>query len=164
MISKSGRPLLEDRAVDALKKHVIARSAVLTPNYHELMRLTDKKYKNPTDAGRALLENYESLKTLLVKGGHIDEKGMNIIDTLLVKEGGTVKSYEFSHPRVKTVNTHGTGCTLSSAITAYLARGEKIKMAVELAVDYVFLLIKLAEKHKIGKGNGALPHYLKELS
>ncbi len=160
MVSKSGKPLLQDKAVEALKKHIIAQSTILTPNYHELMRLTDMKYKNPLEAGQALLEKYDHLRALLVKGGHIEEEEKTVTDTLLIKEGKAINNYNFPHPRIKTVNTHGTGCTLSSAITAYLARGEKIKRAVYLAVDYVFQLIKLAARHKIGKGNGALPHYL----
>ncbi len=160
MISKSGYPLMEESSMKAVERFVICKSSILTPNYHELMKLTKNKLKNPIEAGKTLLKKYENLQAILVKGGHIDESGEIITDTLIFKEKGRIEKAEYSHRRFFTKNTHGTGCTLSSAITAFLARNNNMVKSVEMAINYVNSLIEMAAKNTIGKGNGALLHHL----
>jgi hydroxymethylpyrimidine/phosphomethylpyrimidine kinase len=168
MFSKHGSPLLQENSLELFENFVIANSTVLTPNYDELLILSHKKNAvndrdfpyRPEAAGRMILDKYKNLKALVIKGGHINENEPVIADILLLRKGRFIYRYEFKHPRVFTDNTHGTGCTLSSAITAFLARGYDIKEAVSLASDYVFHLIKLASTNKIGKGRGALPHHM----
>jgi hydroxymethylpyrimidine kinase/phosphomethylpyrimidine kinase len=159
MISKNGYPLLDDEAVLALRDSVIRNADILTPNYRELVRLAEGRYEDPLEAGRAVMEEFGKLRALLVKGGHIDETGGQVTDTLLLRAADGIRICEFRHRRSWSENTHGTGCTLSSAITAYLARGNDIAASVEMAIDYVVSLIELSANEKIGKGKGPLPHH-----
>jgi len=160
MISKSGYPLMDEASMQVIADEVIAHSTILTPNYHELMKLSGNQFADPLEAGEFLLKKYEGLQALLVKGGHISEDKSVIVDTLLLKQKKLISQTKYSHRRIQTKNTHGTGCTLSSAITAYLARGEGISAAVDDAICFVSGLIEQAEKFNIGKGNGSLPHHL----
>ena len=159
MISKSGYSLLEEKAEKALKEQIISRSEILTPNYYELMKLTGKKTEEPLEAAKILMEDFTNLKALLVKGGHIDPDSEEVTDTLFVRDSVGLKNYSFSHQRFPAENTHGTGCTLSSAITAYLARNNDLVHSVEMAIDYVINLIEISSKDKIGNGNGPLHHH-----
>jgi hydroxymethylpyrimidine kinase/phosphomethylpyrimidine kinase len=142
------------------EKYIAAESSILTPNYHELLALSGSKEDDPVKAGEILLGKYEKLKALVIKGGHINENSGSSADILLIRDGRTASKYYFTHPRIAAGNTHGTGCTFSSAVAAYLARGEDIKQSVKSASDYVHELIKLAAGIKIGRGNGPLPHFL----
>lgn len=159
MISKSGYPLLEDRAVKAIREHVIPKSDILTPNYHELLKLTGGKIKDAVEAGYSLMEEIPSLKALLVKGGHVDEEKDEVEDVLIVRELNGLRNTAYTHPRYITEHLHGTGCTLASAITAYLARNNDLSHAVEMGIDYVTSLIKISQAGGIGRGNGPLYHH-----
>jgi hydroxymethylpyrimidine/phosphomethylpyrimidine kinase len=163
MISKSGYPLIEEDAMRAVADFVVSLSTVLTPNAHELEKLSEligTPPLTPIGSAEALLLRYDNLQAVLVKGGHICEDSAYSVDTLVTRYNDSFHNLSFSHPRLKTVNTHGTGCTLSSAITAYLARGLELSAAVEKAVDYVSRLIEISSQNKIGKGSGPLIHYL----
>jgi hydroxymethylpyrimidine/phosphomethylpyrimidine kinase len=159
MISKSGFPLMDEPALKAVEKFVVSESTVLTPNYHELIRISGDEKQSPVDSAKKILERFPKLLAVLVKGGHIDEEKRMIIDTLVMKNNHDFELIDFKHPRFMTKNTHGTGCTLSSAVTAFLARGNSLTKAVRLAVRYVDSLIRLSVKESIGKGNGPLPHH-----
>lgn len=159
MISKSGYALMEESAMKAVEEFVIRKARVLTPNYHELMRLCGDVKADPITAGEALLSQYSRLEALLVKGGHIDESGDRITDTLLLKQNGRIERVPFEHKRVSSENTHGTGCTLSSAITALLATGKPLRESVEKSIHYISSLIEYSKDNKLGKGHGPLIHY-----
>lgn len=159
MVSKSGYPLLEDKAVRALRDSVIRHADVLTPNWHELKKLTDGKFDDAVEAGYRVMEDYDELKGLLVKGGHIDGDAEEATDTLLLRDASGIRSFDFTHRRFDSENAHGTGCTLSSAITAYLARNNDIVHSVEMAIDYVVSLIELSATEKVGMGKGPLLHH-----
>ncbi len=160
MLSKYGGTLLKKNALGFLEKYVISNSSILTPNYDELKILSHSAGGDPVEAGRSILDKYENLKALVIKGGHINERGQTISDILLLRKGRRINRYDYSHRRINTINTHGTGCTLSSAIAAFLARGSDIERSVSLASDYVHSLIELAALNKIGKGRGPLPHHM----
>ncbi len=158
--SKAGMSLLENDSLEIFENYIASESTVLTPNYNELMILSGSGEDDPVKAGEAVLNKFGKLKALVLKGGHININSSSSVDILLLKDGLSVSRHDFSHPRIKTDNTHGTGCTFSSALTAYLAMGKSITQSVQLASNYVHKLIKLASGIKLGKGNGPLPHFM----
>jgi len=160
MLSKKGFPLMRRHDFSKIKNYIIKKSAIVTPNYLELIELVGEKRKDPLEAGKMIFDEFFNLKAILIKGGHYKEKENVVSDILLLQGKGKIETYYFKHKRVFTKNTHGTGCTLSSAITAFLSMGKEIPEAVEQAIKYTYALIKKAAEAKIGKGNGALPHFI----
>ncbi len=153
LVSTSGDALLENPAVEALKEHLLPLADVITPNSieaHVLTGLTVEDVEGMTRAGEALLEL--GAFGALMKGGHVE--GKNIIDVLVTPEGNQIMTATRIHSR----HTHGTGCTLASAMAALLAGGMPIELAVQEAREYVFEAIRTAPK--LGKGNGPLNHGL----
>ena len=153
LVSTSGDALLETSAVEALKEHLLPLADVITPNSIEatvLTGITIDDVDGMIEAGEALLEM--GAYNALMKGGHVD--GKNIIDVLVTPEGNQI----MTAPRIYSRHTHGTGCTLASAVAALLAQGAPIEIAVQEAREFVFEAIKTAPK--LGKGNGPLNHGL----
>jgi hydroxymethylpyrimidine/phosphomethylpyrimidine kinase len=154
MVAKSGDPLLDPAAVAALKEQIVARALVVTPNLREaeaLLGLSPGSIDG-VDAMRRAAENILALgpTAVLVKGGHAE--GGTVFDVL-----ETAKSPEtFEHPRLETTSTHGTGCTLSSAIATGIAQDLSLREAVARALDYVHAAIRSAPQ--IGHGRGPLNH------
>ncbi|HVI49787.1 MAG TPA: bifunctional hydroxymethylpyrimidine kinase/phosphomethylpyrimidine kinase [Candidatus Sulfotelmatobacter sp.] len=151
MVAKGGHKLLNDAAHGALKAMLLPMAAILTPNIPEAEALTGLTIVGPEQmiaAGRALLSM--GAKAVLVKGGHLD--GDRLVDVLL--SGGEVLCFE--GVRIDTVSTHGTGCTLASAVACGLAQGLPLREAVARARDYVRLAIETAPG--FGKGHGPLNH------
>lgn len=147
MVAKSGAPLLRSEAVSTLKKELIPLAEVITPNLNEAEVLTSMKILTVEDsikAGKSLLSM--GPKAVVVKGGHL--KG-DAIDVLCMSDG-SVK--EFRSARVDSPTTHGTGCTFSSAIAAYLALGLSVENAVKEAKNFVLNAILYGSK--IGRGVG----------
>ncbi|URA10925.1 bifunctional hydroxymethylpyrimidine kinase/phosphomethylpyrimidine kinase [Thermospira aquatica] len=161
MYAKSGYPLLEKEAITTLKEELISRARVLTPNYPELAELLGDVFipENAEESGKRLFQAYPNLQALVVKGGHRSPVGNQVEDILLWREGTTIHTKKVYHPYIKTQNTHGTGCTLASAITAYLARHENLENALVKAIDYVAFLIQKTQQETYGKGHGPLPHH-----
>jgi hydroxymethylpyrimidine/phosphomethylpyrimidine kinase len=155
MISSSGKQLIETAAIEALKTTLFPISTLITPNIPEAATLLD------TDQAQSKSDMYQTLKRLerfgskavLLKGGHLI--GDQCVDLLL--ENG--KTHEFSQNKLNTNNTHGTGCTLSSAISANLALGYSIKDAVSNANIYLHNAIKQADTLNIGHGSGPVHHF-----
>jgi hydroxymethylpyrimidine/phosphomethylpyrimidine kinase len=149
MIAKSGDPLLRDDAVEALIEELLPLVAVVTPNLPELARMTGL----PTGTDDERLRAADALAAcgpaVLAKGGHAE--GGEVVDLLL--EGGRV--HRFTHPRLHTPSTHGTGCTLSSAIAARLGAGDDLPSAVGGAIEY--LHGAMAAAYPVGKGGGHGP-------
>jgi hydroxymethylpyrimidine/phosphomethylpyrimidine kinase len=153
MVATSGGSLLDPDGIGVLKEKLFPKATLVTPNIPEAEILTGQNIKNEEDmktAGEALLKT--GAKAILIKGGH--GKGDEILDLLVTEKG----VHEFRHKRIKSPNTHGTGCTLSSAIALGLASGLDIKKAVEMAIDYV--LKAIANAPDFGAGNGPLGHTL----
>jgi hydroxymethylpyrimidine/phosphomethylpyrimidine kinase len=155
MVATSGDLLLRPEAVDTLIRRLLPRASVLTPNLAEGARLLGE----PVAAGRDdRLRQASRLKALgpravLLKGGH--DSGAEAAD-VLVTDGG---AEWFTAPRHPTRNTHGTGCTLSSAIAAGLALGRDLRTAVGEAKAYVTAAIVAADRLDIGRGHGPVHHF-----
>ena len=151
MVAKGGAPLLEDRAVSAVKRLMLPRAALLTPNAPEAEALTGLAVNTTDDlrrAGEALLAM--GARAVLMKGGHV--AGERVIDLLITPDGETV----FEAERIETRHTHGTGCTLASACATGLAQGMSLTEAVARAWDYVHQAMLSAPG--LGAGHGPLDH------
>lgn len=165
LVATSGDSLVRDDTRNALVANLFPIATVITPNLPEAERLTEMRIKSASDIRRAC----ETLigmgcNAVLLKGGHTVESGSED-DTLEERIDTSVasdvlydgKSFEvFSRPRVDTDNTHGTGCTLSAAIAAFLAQGKDIRNAVEAAKSFVFRAIQ--DGIDVGQGHGPLNH------
>lgn len=151
MIAKGGAALLQADAVAALKRALIPLATLVTPNSSEASILTGRHIDTLEDqkaAADALIGL--GCDAVLLKGGHIP--GDTIFDVLATE--GTIEV--MSSPRIETRHTHGTGCTLASAIAAFLAQGAELREAVEAARGYVYEAIRTAPG--FGKGHGPLNH------
>jgi len=151
MIAKGGSPLLADQAVEAVRRLMIPRATLLTPNAPEAEALTGVKVEDMDGqrrAGEALLQM--GAKAVLMKGGHVP--GDMVMDLLLTGDGELVLESE----RVDSRHTHGTGCTLASACAAGIAKGLPLSQAVAEAWAYVAEAIRRAPG--LGQGHGPLDH------
>lgn len=150
MISTSGHALMSEDAIETLKQELLPLAMLITPNLPEAEKLWGEKIHSKADmlkAGRAISEQ---LKTnVLVKGGHL----VDTADDLLVTATGYTW---FESSRIDNPNNHGTGCTLSSAISCNLAMGMPLEKAVKCAKDYITLALKA--QLNLGKGRGPLNH------
>jgi hydroxymethylpyrimidine/phosphomethylpyrimidine kinase len=155
MVAASGDPLLTQDAIKTLKTLLIPRATLLTPNLHEAARLLGDDIAiseaRMADQGRGLLAI--GARAVLIKGGH--GEGPEAVD-LLVRKGEIIR---FAHPRIPSRNSHGTGCTLSSAIAAGLARGHDLVEAVAAAKAYTHAAIAAADRLRIGAGHGPTHHF-----
>ena len=153
MVATSGDSLLEDKAASTLIDKLIPLADLITPNVPEASLLTGLDITDVDDltkAGDALLKR--GVYAALMKGGHLE--GKSVIDVLVSEEGANI----MSGPRIHTRHTHGTGCTLASAVAANMALGQPLDEAVMIAREFVFQAIKSAPK--LGQGNGPLNHGL----
>jgi hydroxymethylpyrimidine/phosphomethylpyrimidine kinase len=155
MVATSGDRLLAREAVDALRKKLIPRASVITPNLPEAAALLDE----PLAASEAAIESQGKrllalgCPAVLIKGGH--GQGAESID-YLIDANGTIA---LAAPRTATKNTHGTGCSLSSAIAAGLAKGENLETAVRNAKTWVSAAIASADRFSVGHGHGPIHHF-----
>lgn len=155
MIATSGAVLIADEAILALKRDLMPGAALVTPNLHEAAFLTGMPVATSLAQMQAQAQALiaAGAQAVLLKGGHGD--GAQSIDLFLDRS----RQFEVSAPRIATTNTHGTGCTLSSAIAAFLARGLPLADAVREAKTYVTAAIAAADRLKIGQGHGPLHHF-----
>ena len=155
MVATSGDRLLASDAIDALKTKLIPLAKIVTPNLPEAASLLNEEIASSAAAieaqGRRLLALGSS--AVLMKGGH--GKGPESTDILIT--ANSVKA--LSAPRIVTENTHGTGCSLSSAIAAGLAKGEDLTTAVRNAKAFVSAAIAAADRFSIGHGHGPIHHF-----
>jgi hydroxymethylpyrimidine/phosphomethylpyrimidine kinase len=155
MVAASGDPLIADEAVSVLLEVLIPMATIITPNLPEAARLleedpVDRPDEIEAQAGRLLSRGAPAV---LLKGGH--GSGAQSADYLLTPVGGRW----LTAPRLATKNTHGTGCTLSSAIAAELARGRHLEAAVVAAKEYLTAAIAAADQLTIGEGRGPVHHF-----
>lgn len=157
IVSSSGHRLLSLEAQDALKEKLLPMSALITPNIPEMKALTDmplSSFEEKQMAAQRLM-NY-GVKAVLLKGGH--EEGNTKTDILFSQSANGIESTLFSADTIPTPNIHGTGCTLSSAITAFLARGLCLNDAITEAKNYITNAITSGADIKIGHGSGPVNH------
>ena len=151
MVAKGGHELLELSALHALKSHMIVRADLLTPNIPEAELLTGLEISDIDTMRRAAYAILEmGSKAVLLKGGHLKDE--TLTDILVTKDA----EQTYSGPRLLTKHTHGTGCSMASAVATGIAQGDTLEMAVQRAKAYVFTAIKTAPQ--FGKGHGPLNH------
>ena len=151
MVAKGGARLINKSAIKTLKNELIKKVYLITPNIPEAEVLTNTKIKSLEDmiySANILLKF--GVKNVLLKGGHRKSKYMK--DVLLNKKEIKI----FTNKKIKTTNTHGTGCTLSSAIATFLSCGKPLKKSCELGIKYVNQAI--GSNPNYGKGNGPINH------
>ena len=151
MVAKGGAKLIDKNAIQILKKKLIKEVSLITPNIPEAEVLTGIKIRNKKDmitAGRRLINL--GAKNVLIKGGHLKSK--NVKDIFINKSNFKI----FNSLRHKTKNTHGTGCTLSSAIATYYGCGKTLKKSCDLSIRYVNHAIRA--RPNFGNGNGPINH------
>ncbi|MGA7999830.1 MAG: bifunctional hydroxymethylpyrimidine kinase/phosphomethylpyrimidine kinase [Bradyrhizobium sp.] len=155
MVATSGDRLLAADAVEALRKKLIPRAALITPNLPEAAALLDEQVATSAaeiaDQGRRLLAL--GCPAVLIKGGH--GQGAESTDYFVTAS----RVIALPAPRIVTQNTHGTGCSLSSAIAAGLAKGEDMETAVRNAKAWVSAAIAAADRFTVGHGHGPIHHF-----
>jgi len=158
MVATSGSKLLQPDAIKTLQSDLIPNARVITPNIPEAEILLGEQHINQTDLpeyARVLGENYKV--SVLLKAGHLQDD--NLIDVFFNFETNEV--VELKSKRITTRNTHGTGCTLSSALAAFLARGFELNEAVKRAKEYINNAIIAGVDYTLGKGHGPVNHFYK---
>ena len=160
MIAKSGDRLLSPDAFERLRELLVPRALLVTPNLPEAAALTGTPMARNEAEMEVQARDLLALgaRNVLIKGGH--GEGPDSVD-LLVTEGHVVR---LSARRIRTKNTHGTGCTLSSAIAAGLAKGRNLTAAAQQAKAYLTAAIAGADQLRIGHGNGPLHHFYQQWS
>ncbi len=156
MVASTGADLLRADAIGKLTA-LISRARVVTPNLFEAAALLDVPLARDEADMRAQAQKLLALGAgaVLIKGGH--SGGAESVDILVDTDGCT----RFAAPRIATRNTHGTGCTLSSAIAAGLAKGLSLNDAMREAKDYVTAAIAAADRLQVGSGHGPLHHFFR---
>ncbi len=156
MAAQSGDKLVQDDAIEAIKAHLMPLADVVTPNIPEASVLCGRQLKQWSDIESAAetLAQHGS-RSILIKGGHGDQnKSTDLL--FLARENRFVR---LEADRIKTHNNHGTGCTLSSAIASYMAKGHDIEPAVQKAKAYMNQAIAAGAQYQIGHGHGPVHHF-----
>ena len=154
MVATSGAVLIDNPAIMVLVRELFPRALVITPNLDEASLLVGRPLINEGDMEAAAREMLTmGANAVLLKGGHLS--GDLVCDLLLTKSG---QAHWMRAPRIHTGNTHGTGCTLSSAIAAYLALGGTLLESVQAARTYVRAALEASSKVRTGAGSGSLNH------
>jgi hydroxymethylpyrimidine/phosphomethylpyrimidine kinase len=155
MVATSGDRLLAADAVAALRTRLIPRAALITPNLPEAAALLDEPVASSEAAIASQGHRLRAMGcgAVLIKGGH--GQGAQSIDYLISGHG----IIALAAPRIATDNTHGTGCSLSSAITAGLAKGDAMETAVRNAKTWISAAIAAADRLGVGHGNGPIHHF-----
>lgn len=153
MIAKGGAALLDSDSIYAIREHLLQHAYLLTPNIPESERLLGRIIRSETDMEMAAKELQSmGAANVLIKGGHLT--GQQSTDILF--DGN--KFYKYRAERIFTQNTHGTGCSYSSAIATFLAQGEPLQVAIEKAKTFISTAIRTASS--LGKGHSPVNHYL----
>lgn len=160
MASTSGHRLMSDEAVEVVKAELFPLCTLITPNLHEAEMLTGESFKTLDDMKEKIFHlrrwgNY----AVLLKGGHLE--GNIMADLLLMPDAD--ECLLFQSEKVDTPNTHGTGCTLSSAIAALVAQGFSLPEAIRRAKGYVSEAIRQGADVRVGEGHGPLNHFFSPL-
>lgn len=158
MVSTSGHRLIQDEAVETLKNDLLYEARVITPNIPEAEILSGKKIGSHDELFTLAKELSADRKvSVLLKAGHLS--GRELTDVFYNAE--TDEILKLTSTRIDTLNTHGTGCTLSSAIAAYLAHGLPLNKAVQQAKEYIDLAIHRGSIYPLGNGHGPVHHFHK---
>jgi len=158
MVAKSGDKLLADESVDALRRELLPLATLITPNLPEAAVLLDAEEAMDIDTMQAQAKQLLTLgpRAVLLKGGHLADSASDDSADLLLTASQAIW---LPAKRIPTANTHGTGCTLSSAIAAGLARGLDVQTAVTEAKAYITAAIAASDRLKVGSGHGPTHHF-----
>lgn len=154
MVASSGDRLIDDDAVDAIRQQLLPLATLITPNLPEAGALLNGSTPDDEDSmiAAALALTHAGATAALVKGGHLDGDAS---DDVLVDDRGT---RWYRSPRIATSNTHGTGCTLSSAVASMLTRGTPLREAIRGAKDYLTGALQSGADRHVGSGRGPVDH------
>lgn len=161
MVAKSGDRLLAPEAEHTILEELVPLAAVITPNVPEAEVLADMRIgadeESQRRACRILLEH--GPKAVLLKGGHLG--GDDSVDLLAMRgaDNGPPRFRLLAGRRVQTPNSHGTGCTLSSAVASFLARGFALEAAIEQAKEYLSRALEAGKDYRLGSGHGPVHHF-----
>lgn len=155
MVATSGDPLLQADAVATLRDVLIPRARVITPNIPEAELLLGRKIGSQAELPDAARELSRLGASVMLKAGHLTDA--ELVDIFYNAE--TDEVVELRSPRLQTRNTHGTGCTLSSAFASFLAKGYPLNEAASLAKDYIAAAIAAGSAYDIGHGHGPVHHF-----
>ncbi len=156
MVATSGDSLMKQGLAEALKSDLLSLATIITPNIPEAEQLLQRSILTKEDMYVAVRDLADQFSTsVLLKSGHL--QGDILTDLFYNQESKSIE--ELSSPRIDTKNTHGTGCTLSSAIATYLALGNSLSESVSFAKEYIYQAIRLGANYEIGKGNGPVNHF-----
>ncbi len=155
MVSTSGHRLIQEETIAAIKELLFPIAQIITPNLDEVSVLVGREIST-VHAMEEVADEIQSLgcNAALLKGGHLQS---DILTSILIQKNQAVQYFESK--RVQTKNTHGSGCSLSSAIASFLARGYHLEQSTENALMYINSAIKGSKDLVIGKGNGPLNHF-----
>lgn len=160
MIAKDDSQLLQDTAIASLK-NLFPLITLLTPNIMEAEILCQFAICNRSDMQKAAkFLCQQGVAAVLVKGGHLSIENSSA-DCLYIKE--TDVFHWLESPRINTMNTHGTGCTLSAAITAFLAKDYDLLTAIKYSKEYIFGALNSGKDYSLGRGHGPVRHLFKEV-
>lgn len=155
MVAKSGDKLLQDEAIDALRSYLLPIASIITPNLPEASVLLGRPVETESDMYPAAVDLAKLCPgAILVKGGHLD----TVESTDLLYISGS-EQHQFQTERIPTNNSHGTGCTLSSAIAAGLAKGLSMVEAVGAAKAYLTQALQAGAGYRLGHGHGPVHHF-----
>lgn len=156
MVAKSGHKLLLPSAIAAMKQYLLPLATVITPNLLEASELVGREIKTKEQMEKAALELLAmGPKAVIVKGGHLTGD----CDDCVCIQNRDIEIYWHRSPRIETLNTHGTGCTFSAAIAAFLARGLNLYDSIHHAKQYITNSIAAGANLEIGQGNGPVHHF-----
>ena len=154
MVGKDKSPLLKPTAINALRDNLLPLATLITPNLPEAETLLGKTIRDHKEMEKSALELSKlGPKAVLIKGGHLAEP--ESADCLYIEN----TYHWFSNPRIETINTHGTGCTLSAAIAAFMAKKYSLYDAVKNAKKYISAAIATGSEYKLGHGYGPVHHF-----
>lgn len=157
IVSSTGHPLLSPDAQEVVKKRLLPMSMLVTPNIPEMVALTSHPVATYHDKEQAAIRLFDyGVHSVLLKGGH--EEGETKSDILFTNSCSAIQSHYFTSQTIHTRNTHGTGCTLSAAIAAYMARGCSMIDAITAAKKFVSEAIRCGANVEIGHGIGPVNH------
>ncbi|MDL2243191.1 bifunctional hydroxymethylpyrimidine kinase/phosphomethylpyrimidine kinase [Bacteroidales bacterium OttesenSCG-928-K03] len=156
MVSTSGHKLMNDEAIETLKHELLDIARVITPNIPEAEILLGEKITHQDQLPEFAMKLSNNRRvSVLLKAGHLDDEILT--DVLYNAETDSILKLESK--RLYTKNTHGTGCTFSSALASFLAHGLDLESAVEKAKDYIYNAIEAGAKYSIGHGHGPVHHF-----
>ena len=156
MVATSGDKLIEDDAIEALTKYLLPRARIITPNIPEAEILTGTHLPSAEDLEKSAVELGRTHRvSVLAKGGHL--AGDELLDVLYDHQDG--RTHHFSNRKRPTNNTHGTGCTLSSAIASFIAKGLSVAAAAENGIAFVAQAIHSGAEYELGSGHGPVHHF-----